>query len=84
MGLGVGVDANHARSRAGEHIRAVALAARHVDHAQAGHARTNPLIDGQMAAKPVVLLWHIRQRALACEGQRRHALRLVALLISWR
>ncbi len=35
VGLGVGVDADHLRGRAGEHVRAVALAAGHVDHARA-------------------------------------------------
>ena len=67
------------RGGAREHVRAIALAAGHVDHAQSGHARGDPLIHGQMAAKPVVLLGHVRQRALARQLQRRDAVRLIAL-----
>ncbi len=78
--LGVRVDADDARRRAREHVRAVALAAGHVDHAQAGELRRDPLVDDEVAAKPVVLLGHVRQRALAGQRQRRHAVGLVALL----
>ncbi len=84
VGLGVGVDADHGCGRAGEHVRAVALAAGHVDHAQAAHTRGDPLVDGEMAAEPVVLLGNVGQRALARERERRHALGLVALLEEWR
>ena len=79
--LGVGVDADDARRGAGEHVRAVALAAGHVDHAQTADARGDPLVDDQVAAKPVVLLGHVRERALPGQRQRRHAGRLVVLLV---
>ena len=79
--LRVGVHADDLRRGGGEHIRAIALAAGHVDHAQPGHARRDPLIHREMAAKPVVLLGHVRQRALTRERERRHAGGLVALLV---
>ncbi len=82
--LGVGVHAHDRRGATGEHIRAVALAAGHVDRAQPGHSRGDPLVHGQVAAEPVVLLGHVRQRALASERERRHALGLVALQEEWR
>jgi hypothetical protein len=77
--LGVGVDAHHAVRTAREHVGPVALAAGHVDDGLARDAPFYPLVDHQMAAKPVVLLGHVGQRALAREGQRRHARGLVAL-----
>ncbi len=78
--LGVRVDADDARRHAREHVRAVALAAGHVDHALAGELRRDPFVDDEVAAKPVVLLGHVRQRALAGQRERRDAVRLVALL----
>jgi hypothetical protein len=79
--LRVGVDADDARGRARQHVGAVTLAAGHVDHLQAGHAGGDPFVDDQMPAKPVVLLRHVRERALAGQGQRGNAVGLVALLI---
>ncbi len=68
--LGVGVDADDARRAPREHVGAVALAAGHVDHVQAADARGDPLVDDEMAAEPVVLLRHVRERALARQRQR--------------
>ena len=75
----VGVDADDRRGAAGEHVAAVALPAREVDHAAAVRARRDPLVDDEVAPEPVVLLRHVRQRALPGEVERRHALGLVAL-----
>ena len=80
----VGVDADHGSGRARQHGRAVALAAREVDHAAAVRARRDPLVDHEVAPEPVVLLGDVRQRALAGERERRHALRLVALDVELR
>ncbi len=79
--LGIGVDADHARGARGEHVRAVALAAGHVDHALPGDARGDPFIDRLMAAEPVVLLRHVGQRALPRQRQWGNALRLIELLV---
>ena len=79
--LGIRIDADHARGARGEHVRAVALAAGHVDHALPGDARGDPFVDGLVAAEPVVLLGHVGQRALPRQRQRRHAGGLVALLV---
>ena len=83
-GLGVGLDADHARGGAREDVRAVALAARHVDHALAPHALGDPLVDDEMAPVPVVLLGDVGERPLAGQGERRHALGLVALHVGAR
>ena len=56
----VGVHAGHAAGPAGQHAGAVALAAGHVHHVQAGAARGDPLVHGQVAAEPVVLGGHVR------------------------
>ena len=64
---------------AGQHGRAVALAAREVDDAATVDALRDPLVDDEVAPVPVVLLRHVGQRALAGEMQRRDAGRLVAL-----
>jgi hypothetical protein len=78
-GIGVGVDAQHALCAPGQHGGAVALAAGHVEHALADHPRRDPLVDGEVAAVPVVLGRDIGQRALAGEFQRWHAGGLIAL-----
>ena len=76
VGLGVGVDADdRRRALAREHVGAVALAAGHVDDAQAADARGDPLVDDEVAAEPVVLLGHVGQRALAGQLERRDARR---------
>ncbi len=62
-----------------EHVRAVALATGHVDDAQPRHAGGDPLIHGQVTAKPIVLGGHVRERALARQLQRGDAVGLVAL-----
>src|SRR5262249_23835294 len=77
--LGVGVDADDARRRPGQDLRAVALAAGHVDYASADDARADPLISGKMASKPVILGRHVRKSALPCQLQRGHAGGLVPL-----
>ena len=77
--LGVGVDADDLGGRARQRGRAVALAAGEIGHAEAARARGDPLVDGQVAAVPVVLLGHVGQRALARERERRHAVGLVFL-----
>ena len=61
----------------GEHAAAVALAAGHVDDVAAGAAGGDPLVDRQVPAVPVVLLGDVGQRALAGQGERRHAVGLV-------
>ena len=60
--------------RAGQHVGAVALAAGHVDHAQAADPRRDPLVDDEVAPVPVVLLGNVGQRPLAGQRQRRHPL----------
>src|SRR5277367_5669872 len=79
--LRVGVHPDHARCARGEHVRAVALTTRHIDHTLAGNARRDPFIHRLVAAKPVVLLRHIRQRALPRQRQWRNAVGLVTLLV---
>ena len=63
----------------GEHVRAVALAAGHVDDPPAGDPLGDPLVDDQVAPVPVVLLGHVGQGPLAGQRQRRHPLGLVQL-----
>ena len=82
VGLGVRVDADHRGGAAGEHLGAVALAAGHVDHPTADRPRRDPLVDREVAAVPVVLLGHVRQRSLAGELERGHPGRLVALHVA--
>src|SRR5262245_52541495 len=53
--LGVRVHADHLGGSPGEQVRAVALAARQVRYPEAGAAFGNPLVDGDVAAIPVVL-----------------------------
>ena len=79
VGLGVGVDPDHARGRGRQDVGAVALAAGHVDHPLAADPLRDPLVDDQVAPVPVVLLRHVGQRPLARQRQRRHAGRLVPL-----
>jgi hypothetical protein len=80
MRLWIGIDADDGASLLREHVSAIALAAGHVDNAQTAHAGGDPFVDDEVAAEPVVLLWHVWKRALAGERQRRHPLRLIALL----
>jgi hypothetical protein len=83
-GLRVGVHPGHGAGAAGQHLAAVALAARHVHDVEAGASLRHPLVDGLVAAKPVVLGRDVGQRALAGERQRRHARRLVSLqMLCW-
>jgi hypothetical protein len=82
--VGVGLDPDDRRRARGEHGRAVALAARHVDHAEARDLPGHPLVDGEVAAEPVVLLGDVRERALAVERERRDSGRLVALDVELR
>ena len=79
VGLGVGVDADHRGGAAREHLRAVALAAGHVDDPPADRARGDPLVDREVPAVPVVLLRHVGQRALPRQLERRDPGRLVLL-----
>ena len=79
VGLGVGVDADDRGGRPRQHLRPVALAAGHVDHAQSRHPRADPLVHRQVALEPVVLDRDVRERALPGELERRHARRLVLL-----
>ena len=65
VGLGVRVDAGDPARAARQHVHPVALAAGHVDHVAALAALGHPLVDGQVAAEPVVLGGHVGQRALA-------------------
>ncbi len=81
MGVGVGIDADHLRGAAGEHVGAVALAAGEIGDRRAADPLRDPLVDGEVAAKPVVLLRHIGQRALTGERQRRHAVGLILLQV---
>ena len=79
VGLGVGVDPDHLGGPVGEDIGAVALAAGEVGDAHPVDPRRDPLVDGQVAAEPVVLLGHVGQRPLTGQLERRDALRLVRL-----
>ena len=80
-GLGVRVDPGHLGCPAGEQVRAVALAGGEIDDAHAGAALGDPLIDGDVAAVPVVLLGDVGERALARQLEGRDSLRLVGLQI---
>ena len=81
--LGVGVDADDARGACAR-ARPSRSPRRRPCRSRAGrrHVRGDPLVDDEMAAVPVVLLRHVRQRALAGQRQRRHAVGLVALQIA--
>ena len=78
-GLGVRVDADHLGGALGEQIRAVTLAAGEVDHAQPRAALGDPLVDGDVAPVPVVLLGDVGEGALAGQLERRDTLGLVLL-----
>ena len=71
--LGVRIDADDARGAAREHVRSVALAAGHVDRRATVQLRGDPFVDDEVATKPVVLLGHVRERALAGQRERRNA-----------
>src|SRR5205807_1838764 len=77
----VGIDAHDQRGLGSEQIGSVALPACHVDHPPAGHPGRDPLVHSEVAAKPVVLYGHVRQRALAGQLERWHAGRLTLLNI---
>ena len=81
VGLRVGVDADDVGGRSGEHLRAVALAAGQVDDRSPATALGDPLVDGEVAPVPVVLLGHVGKRPLAGQLERRHALGLVLLYV---
>jgi hypothetical protein len=80
--LGVRVDAHGAGGALGEHRRPVALAAGHVDHVEAAAALGHPAVDRQVAAVPVVLGRHVRERPLARQAERRDPRRLVLLRVA--
>jgi hypothetical protein len=65
VGLGVGVHARDPPRAPRQHLDPIALAAGHVDHLAARAALGHPLVDGEVAAEPVVLGGHVGQRALA-------------------
>ena len=65
VGLGVGVDADHVGRGARQNLGAVALPAGHIEDPAPENPRADPLINGEMAAIPIVLLRHVGQRALA-------------------
>ena len=79
--LGISVDADDVRCGASEHVRAIALAAGHVDHALAPYLLRDPLVHDEVAAVPVVLLGNVRERALTRQRQRWDAVGLVALTV---
>ena len=79
VGLRVRVHARDRAARAGQHLGAVALAAGHVHHVEAGAAAGDPLVHGQVAAVPVVLRRDVGHRALARQGERRDARGLIPL-----
>ena len=79
--LGIGVHADDAGGGPREHLGAISLAAGHVEHVQAGDLPRDPLVDDEMPAEPVVLLGHVRERALPREGERRDALGLITLQV---
>ncbi len=82
--LGVRVDPDDRARGGAEQGRAVPLAAGQVDHAPPVRPRGDPLVDREVAAEPVVLLRHVRQRALAGERERWHAVGLIALEVELR
>ena len=67
---------------ASEHVGAVALAAGEVDDALALDPLGDPLVDGEVAAEPVVLLGDVGQGPLPGQLERRHALGLVRLHVA--
>ena len=74
VGLGVGLHPGHVARAPGQHLDAVPLTAGHVDHVEPGAAPRHPLVDREVAAKPVVLSGHVGQRALPGQLERRYAL----------
>jgi hypothetical protein len=82
--LRVGVDPDDAGGAARENLGAVALPARHVQHASPDDPGADPLIYGEMAAEPVVLGRNVGQRALSGERERRYAGGLIALKVGAR
>ncbi len=79
VGLRIGVNADHARSGSGERGRAVALSAGEVGNIKARHAVGDPLVHRKVAPVPVILLWEVRQGALAGQLERRHMVGLISL-----
>ena len=81
VGLRVRVDADDVGRRSGEHVGAVALSTGEIGDPEATHPSRDPLVHGQVPAKPVVLLGNVGQRALPREGKRRDAGGLVLLRV---
>ena len=79
VGLGVGVDPDHARRDPRQDVRPVPLSAGEIRDAQAPATLRDPLVHRQVAAEPVVLVRHVRKRALAGKGEGRDAGGLVPL-----
>ncbi len=79
VGPGVRVHSDHAPRAAREHVRPVALAARHVHDVEPAAALRDPLVDDQVAPVPVVLGRNVGQGPLAGERERGDAGRLLAL-----
>jgi hypothetical protein len=79
--LGVCVYADHVRRSRRKRRRAVALAAGEIRNAEATRTLGDPLVHGQVAPVPIVLLGDVREGALAGERKWRHAFGLVFLEI---
>ena len=84
VGLRVGVDPDDLGGPVGEDIGSVALPAGEVGHAHPVDPRRDPLVDGEVAAEPVVLLGHVGERPLTGQLERRDALRLAGLDVAPR
>ena len=77
--LRIGVESDDLRGGPGEDLRAVALATGHIEHPPAPDSLGDPLVDRQVAAKPVVLGRDVGQRALTRELERGDPRRLILL-----
>ena len=66
-------------ARRRDHVRPVALAAGEVDDPHPAAALGDPLVDGEVAPVPVVLLGNVGERPLARQLERGHSVGLIAL-----
>ena len=83
VGLRVGVDPDDLGSRRGEHVRS-RIPHRRRDRRRAcpSTCRRDPLVDGEVAAVPVVLLGNVGKGPLAGQLQRRDAVGLIGLHVA--
>ncbi len=81
IGLRVRVDTDHLRGGVGQGVRPVTLTTSEIGDAQPPHTLSDPFVDREMAAVPVVLLRHVWQRPLTRKAQPRDTGRLISLQV---